>query len=56
MRALTTEDLEKMEAAFADVLHAIHHRRLGYGLSDDVTPSAMAMRAAARTPLQTTDA
>ena len=29
---LTTEDLEKMEAAFADVLHAIHHRRLGYGI------------------------
>ena len=54
---LTAEDLQKMEAAFADVLHAIHHRRLGYGLSDDVTPSALAMQAAVRTPpLQTTDA
>jgi hypothetical protein len=46
-----------MEAAFADVLHAIHHRRLGYGLSDDVTPSAMVMQAAVHAePLQTTDA
>jgi membrane-associated HD superfamily phosphohydrolase len=54
---LTTEDLDVMEAAFADVLHAIHHRRLGYALSDDVTPSAMAIRDAVHaTPLQTTDA
>jgi putative nucleotidyltransferase with HDIG domain len=54
---LTEEDLEQMEAAFADVLHAIHHRRLGYALSDDVTPSAMAIRDTVHsTPLQTTDA
>lgn len=54
---LTMEDFQTMEAAFADVLHAIHHRRQGYGLSDDVTPSAMAMPAAAHAaPLQTTDA
>jgi putative nucleotidyltransferase with HDIG domain len=54
---LTSEDLLNMEAAFADVLHAIHHRRQGYGLSDDVTPSALAMQAAVQAaPLQTTDA
>ena len=54
---LTTEDLQRMEAAFADVLHAIHHRRTGYGLSDDITPSSLAMETAVRVPpLQTTDA
>jgi putative nucleotidyltransferase with HDIG domain len=54
---LTAEDLRKMEAAFADVLHAIHHRRTGYGLSDDVTPSALALRDGVPVaPLQTTDA
>ena len=54
---LTAEDFQKMEVAFADVPHAIHHRRTGYGLSDDVTPSALAMQAAPHPPpLQTTDA
>jgi putative nucleotidyltransferase with HDIG domain len=54
---LTDEDLQKVEAAFADVLYAIHHRRQGYGLSDDITPAALAMPKRVRTaPLQTTDA
>jgi membrane-associated HD superfamily phosphohydrolase len=34
---LTAADLLRMESAFADVLHAIHHRRLGYPASD-LTP------------------
>jgi putative nucleotidyltransferase with HDIG domain len=59
--SLTRDDFTRMEAGFADVLHAIHHRRAGYGLSDDVTPSALAFQqaqeaVAERAPLQTTDA
>jgi putative nucleotidyltransferase with HDIG domain len=54
---LTAADLESIEGAFADVLHAIHHRRQGYGLSDDFTPSALAIKGETlAAPLQTTDA
>jgi putative nucleotidyltransferase with HDIG domain len=34
---LTDDDLDTLESAFADVLHAMHHRRIGYRLTD-VTP------------------
>jgi hypothetical protein len=55
---LTTGDLAAMEQAFAEVLHAIHHRRPGYA-SSDVTPAAVRIPEPALVdvrPLQTTDA
>ncbi len=53
---LTTGEMAAMEQAFADVLHAIHHRRLGYA-SSDVTPAALSMRQHDQVaPLQPTDA
>ena len=52
---LTMADLEAMEQVFADVLHAIHHRRQGYA-SSDVTPSGMPRSPAEARPLQPTDA
>lgn len=53
---LTDKDFQRMEAAFAEVLHAIHHRRQGYGLSDDLTPAALVIQELQIAPLQTTDA
>jgi hypothetical protein len=52
---LTADDLSVMERVFADVLHAIHHRRQGYA-SSDVTPVGLAVRDAPVSPVQTTDA
>ena len=52
---LTHEDLGAMEQAFAEVLHAIHHRRQGYA-SSDVTPVGLPARDASVRPLQPTDA
>jgi cyclic-di-AMP phosphodiesterase PgpH len=37
---LSAEDLNQMETVFTDVLHAIHHRRVGYAASD-ITPPAI---------------
>jgi putative nucleotidyltransferase with HDIG domain len=50
---LTAEHMQTMEQAFADVLHAIHHRRPGYA-SSDVTPAALPVPEVR--PLQATDA
>jgi hypothetical protein len=52
---LTADDLSVMERVFADVLHAIHHRRQGYA-SSDVTPVGLMARDAPVIPFETTDA
>jgi putative nucleotidyltransferase with HDIG domain len=45
--SLTAADLEAIEGAFADVLHAIHHRRIGYPASDITPPGLHAPQPAA---------
>jgi putative nucleotidyltransferase with HDIG domain len=52
---LTLAELDLIEQAFAETLHAIHHRRLGYAFSD-VTPSALVRQELEARPLLPTDA
>jgi hypothetical protein len=57
---LSADELSTIEAVLADVVHAIHHRRLGYP-SSDITPPALPRSdedtgVASEPPLQPTDA